>query len=107
MIPKPPRKEVNVTRMIIYSFIPILSIYAGWRIEKFWLLVLINLIIGMAISAIQVIMMISTNTFESTYSDTYESTLYSGIVTIGSIVFNIYIVRHFARKYNEKIRSTN
>jgi len=31
MVWDPPKQKVNVTRMIIYSFIPILSIYPEWR----------------------------------------------------------------------------
>lgn len=46
MVWDPPNKPVNVTRIIIYSLIPILSIYAGWRIQKFWLLFIVNFVVG-------------------------------------------------------------
>jgi len=49
MVWDPPRQKVNVTRMIIYSFIPILAIYAGWRIQKFWILAAINFVIGIGV----------------------------------------------------------
>ena len=93
MIPKPPRQEVNVTRMIIYSFIPILSIYAGWRIEKFWILVGINILIGFALGIpIQLVI----------------GEMYGNLVSIPlSIIISIYAVRHFARKYNNEINPSN
>ena len=91
MIPKPPKQEVNVTRMIIYSFIPILSIYAGWRIEKFWILVGINFAVGFALGI----------PLGMTLPEPYGS-----IVSVPlSIIISIYVVRHFARKYNEKIKT--
>jgi len=89
MIPEPPKQQVNVTRMIIYSFIPILSIYAGWRIQKFWLLVVINFAIGLGVATpIQMI-------FPFPY----------GIIIslLIQIALSVYLVKYFAEKYNEKI----
>jgi len=85
----PPKEPVNVTRMIIYSFIPILAIYAGWRIQKFWLLVGIFFVIGLVFGAtIEIIL-------------PYPYSIILSIAT--SILIQVYIVRHFAIKYNEKI----
>ncbi len=89
MIPKPPRIKVDVTRMIIYSFIPILSIYAGWRIEKFWMLFGINFAVGFALG-IPAGMILPEH--------------HGGIVTIPiSIVISIFTVRYFAKQYNKQI----
>jgi len=93
MIPKPPRQEVNVTRMIIYSFIPILSIYAGWRIEKFWILVGINLLVGFVLGI----------PLQFLVTEPWGNMISIPI----SIIISIYVVRHFARKYNEEIKATN
>ena len=88
MVWDPPKQEVNVTRIIIYSFIPILSIYAGWRIQKFWLLVGINFLFG-------IITILSQMFLPFPYG------LFLGLgVEIG---LSAYVVRHFAKKYNEKI----
>ncbi len=93
MIPKPPRQEVNVTRMIIYSLIPILSIYTGWRIKKFWILVGINILIGFALGI----------PIQLALGETYGN-----LVSIPlSIIISIYVVRHFAKKYNDEINSSN
>jgi hypothetical protein len=90
MVWDPPKQQVNVTRMIIYSFIPILSIYAGWRIQKFWVLLVINIAIGFGLGVI----------FGFTLGPA------GGWVSwIVSIPISIFVVRHYARKYNEKIAS--
>jgi hypothetical protein len=87
----PPKQQVNVTRMIIFSFIPILAIYAGWRIQKFWALFGISIIVGWGIS-------MPINTIIP-----YP---YAYLVSFPlSIAISVYVVRHFARKYNEKISS--
>lgn len=89
----PPKQKVNVTRMIIYSFIPILSIYAGWRIQKFWLLILINFGLGLGISIpIQMILPFP-----------YGLGFSWPIVIIASV----FVVKHFAEEYNEKVNDVN
>ena len=91
VIPEPPKQSVNVTRMIIYSFIPILSIYAGWRIQKFWLLVVINFAIGLGVRI--PIEMISPDP-------------YGIIISLAiQIALSVFVVKYFAEKYNEKIES--
>ena len=91
MVWDPPKQKVNVTRMIIYSFIPILSIYAGWRIQKFWLLVVINIVLGFAISfPIQMVF-------------PYPYGLFFSLAA--QIAVSVYVVKHFAEKYNEKMGS--
>ena len=93
MVWDPPKQKVNVTRMIIYSFIPFLSIYAGWRIQKFWLLVVINIVIGLVTSV-------------SLYS--LLPYPYGVILSLAAeIIASVYVVKHFAEKYNEKLGSTD
>jgi hypothetical protein len=91
MVLDPPKQKVNVTRMIIYSFIPILAIYAGWRIQKFWVLLGISIVVGWGIS-MPIDMIIP-------YPYAYL------ISFAASIAISVYVVRYFARKYNEKIGS--
>ena len=91
VIPEPPKQPVNVTRMIIYSFIPILSIYAGWRIQKFWLLVVINFAIGLGVRIL----------IDPILPEPYGVT----ISLIIQIILSVLVVKHFAEKYNEKIKS--
>ena len=90
MVLDPPKQKVNVTRMIIYSFIPILAIYAGWRIQKFWVLFAINIVVGWGIS-MPINMIIP---YPYAYLVSFSA----------SITISVYVVRYFARKYNEKIQ---
>jgi len=92
MVWDPPKQKVNVTRMIIYSFIPILAIYAGWRIRKFWVIGAIQLLVGYGLSL----------PLEVFVPDPFG---YIFSISI-SIATTVYFVKHFARKYNEKINSS-
>lgn len=86
MVWDPPKQTVNVTRMIIYSLIPILSIYAGWRIQKFWLLFIINFLVGFGVN------------FAIGYP---LGNPFIGLII--SIPISIFVVWHYAKAYNEKI----
>lgn len=89
MVWDPPKQKVDVTRMVIYSLIPILSIYAGWRIQKFWLLVLINFGLSLGISIpIQMI-----------FPFPYGVGLSLGI----GIIVSLFVIKHFAEEYNKRI----
>ena len=83
MVLDPPKKPVNVTLMIIFSFIPILSIYAGWRIQKFWLLLVINFGVGLV-----------TGYFLGWW----------GIFV--QVPIAVFVVRHYARAYNAKVAAS-
>lgn len=77
--------------MIIYSFIPILSIYAGWRIQKFWLLAGINLVIGIGVGFV----------FGLAFGGAGG---YLSLVVL--IPVSVLIVRHYAKAYNAKIAAS-
>jgi len=96
MVWDPPKQKVNVTRMIIYILIPILSIYAAWRIQKFWLILLISIAISTGIS-------VATMPALLIPDETISGIVFSIASYGSSIVANILLVRYFARKYNEKI----
>jgi len=93
MVWDPPKQKVDVTRMIIYSFIPILSIYAGWRIQKFWLLVVINFVFGLGISI----------PMQLLFPFPFGLVLSLGI----EILVSVFVVKHFAEEYNEKVNDGN
>ena len=95
MVWDPPKQKVNVTRMIIYSFIPILGIYAAWRIQKFWLLVILGLMVSVGLGI--TLAPLSLASPELSYV----------VSVIGSIIINILIVKYFAEKYNETIKENN
>ena len=96
MVLDPPRQPVNVNRMIIYSFIPILGAYAAWRIQKFWLLLIINFGIGIPIQFVT----------DAIIEASDNPILGLGIALAISIPLSVLIVRHFAREYNNKIAAS-
>ena len=94
MVWDPPKQKVDVTRMLIYSFIPILGIYAAWRIQKFWLLLILEFAMSIAVGATLVPLgMIAPE-------------LISVVAFPIGIVINILLVKHFAEKYNEKLEGS-
>jgi membrane protein implicated in regulation of membrane protease activity len=95
MVWDPPKQKVNVTRMIIYSFIPILGIYAAWRIQKFWLLVILGLAVSVGLGI--TLAPLSLTSPELSYV----------VSVIGSIIINMLIVKYFAEKYDETIKENN
>ncbi len=96
MVWDPPKQEVNVTGMIIYSIIPFLGIYTGWRIQKFWIITGIQALVGIGLG-----FALYTFPIESFWIP-YFGRLISYIIII---IITIFLTRHFARKYNEKIKS--
>jgi hypothetical protein len=86
----PTPEKVNIRRMMIYSLIPLLSIYAGWRIQKFWVLVGINFLAGFVLG------FVSDAIFIPLYFVYAISFFINAVITLT-------VVRYFARKYNEKI----
>jgi hypothetical protein len=92
MVWDPKQETVNVKRMMIYSLIPIVSIYAMWRIQKFWIITLI--LIPFAIVDRILTSVIGQNSSPI-------SLVFLGI----SIIVTVLLVRHYAQKYNEKIEN--
>ena len=91
MVLDPPRKEVNALHMVILSFIPIVGIWVAWRIQKFWLILLLELGISIVFSV--VIMPLAFFAPDLAW-------IVGLIVGVGA---NALLVNHFAEKYNEKI----
>ena len=88
----PPERQVNVTRMMIYSLIPFLSIYAGWRIQRFWVLSGISMIItGTGIGA---------SWYLSQEAQMYNEGEVAAVFMILNIVIACLMVRYFAKRYN-------
>ena len=93
MVWDPPRQEVNVSRMMIYSIFPFIAIYAGWRIQKFWVIGAIQLLVifGLLLPL-----------------DIFLFPQMGSLISLPlSIILSICIVRHYAIKYNEKIKDSN
>tara|TARA_Y100001936_G_C15565386_1_gene404367 strand:- start:58 stop:363 length:306 start_codon:yes stop_codon:yes gene_type:complete len=96
--PKP--ETVNVNRMMIYSLVPILSAYALWRIQKFWLISLISIPISLGVEFLMtaLIYVEPTPPFGAILS----------FMALGLYIATcVLLVKHYAQKYNEKITKSN
>ncbi len=91
---KPPDKEVNVRRMIIYSFLPFVVVYAAWRIKKFWVLFGLSLVLP-ALFTMAYVTLLLIPTLAYPFSFVLE------------IIVQVYIIKHYARKYNENLLKLN
>ncbi|MGI0003767.1 MAG: hypothetical protein ACREAX_00575 [Candidatus Nitrosotenuis sp.] len=97
MVFDPPKQPVDVRRMMIYSVIPFLDIYAGWRVQKFWVIFGIVFLVGLVMGALFGVVS-KTNELPS-----FTFYLYY-ILSIGvGILVSLLLVMHYARKYNKKI----
>jgi len=91
MVWDPPKQKVDVTRMIIYSFIPILGIYAIWRIQKFWLFLILEIVMSFVVGVTLIPL------------GFIAPELISIVAFPLGILINILLVKYFAEKYNESL----
>jgi hypothetical protein len=94
MVWDPPKQKVDVTRMLIYSFIPILGIYAAWRIQKFWMLLVLEFVMSIAV----VVTLFPLGMI--------APELVSLIPFPLGIMINILLMIYFAEKYNDGLGDT-
>ena len=99
MVWDPKTEQVSVKRMMIFSVIPFLSVYATWRIQKFWVIFCIVFFISFAIGFVMVFAM---GIGESIGSPEMSVISY-GLGTVLTLLINPLLVRKYAQKYNEKI----
>jgi hypothetical protein len=97
MVWDPKKEQVNVKRLMIYSLIPIVSIYAMWRIQKFWKITLI--LIPFAIVDRLLTAAMTQNPSSEIGPLDFISLFFLGL----SIIVTVLLVKHYAGKYNEKI----
>lgn len=91
----PPQQQVNVARMMIYSLIPFLAIYAGWRIQKFWVLTGITMIVvGTGLGA---------SFYLAQETQFYGEGTAGAVITITNIAVSLLMVRYFAKRYNNEM----
>ncbi len=92
MVGNPPKQKVDVTLMIILSFLPIVCLYAAWRIQKFWALVVLGIILELLIWA---------SFFLLGFAVSWELSLVVSLVAY--IGLTVLFVKYYAEKYNAKI----
>lgn len=95
----PPKQSVDIRTMMTYSVIPVLDVYALWRIQKFWAAIGISFIASMAVGSV-----IGVLLGGGILAGLIDSNVYSYVAGyIIGVPVSLVFVRHFAKKYNEKI----
>jgi hypothetical protein len=95
----PPRQPVDVKKMMIYSIIPILDVYALWRIQKFWVMMGISFAVSMAVG-LAIGMLLGLGAVRGLL----EPSLYFYVAGYAvGVPACLVLVRHFAKKYNQKM----
>jgi hypothetical protein len=95
----PPRQPVNVRKMMIYSAIPILDIYALWRIQKFWIMMGISFAVSMIVG-LTIGMLLGIG---ATSGLVEPGPYFYGIGYAVGIPVSLVLVRYFAKRYNQKM----
>jgi len=101
MVFDPKLEQVNVKRLLIYSLIPFLNIYAEWRIQKFWKIFVIRNLLGIGIGFL--IGVTIALYFGDSLNDLQLEMMAQYSVMPIFLVINPLLMRHYAKKYNEKI----
>jgi hypothetical protein len=102
IMPKPEKSKVNVTKTFALSIIPGMQLYAGWRVQKFWLVFAIT---G-TFNAIQAWGGGLLKIFSEYGSSPYSFGAFIGfllVATIINVLVGLTVVRGEARRWNKKI----
>lgn len=94
MVLDPKPEKVDIGFIVVMSFFPIIHLYAAWRIQKFWILFGLGLLLETVI--IVPFFMIG-------FALSWEIGLVLSLVLY--VALNVLMVKHYAEKYNE-IRNT-
>ncbi len=103
-------EPVSLMRQTIYAIIPILDIYAAYRVTRLrkylLIMILVSIGIGMAHYAIFPDMVVSeiSEDMQPLYYD--ESFMAVWIAeTGGSILLAVYLIRHWSKQWNKKFQT--
>ena len=92
MVLDPESEKVDVGFIVVLSFIPIACLYAAWRIQKFWVIFGLSLLLE-TIIIIPFFLLWSVSFLEV------------GVVLslVLYVALNVLMIKHYAERYNEKI----
>jgi len=99
------KEPVSIKRQTIYAIIPILDLYAAYRVQRLRWYILIQIGYGILYSLVQYALIPEslTNPEYGSFSDpAYNVIFVLGIVV--SIPLSIYLIRRWSHKWNEKLK---
>ena len=103
-------EPVSLTRQTIYCIIPILDMYAAYRVKRLgrYLLIMILVTIGIAIAHYAVFPPLSVNELSDELPPQFFDMSFMAVwlaETIGSILLAIYLIRHWSKELNKRFES--
>ena len=109
-------EPVSLMRQTIYAIIPILDIYAAYRVTRLRKYLLIMILVGIPVSIADSVMFpddravtydgfIEFLTFY--YGVNTDHFIFSFVVWVGSILIAIYLIRRWSKIWNKKFETTN
>jgi len=101
MVFDPKLEQVNVKRLMIYSLIPFLNIYAEWRIQKFWKIFVIRNLLGIGIGFL--IGVTIALYFGDSLNDLQLEMMAQYSVMPIFLVINPLLMRHYAKNTMKKL----
>ena len=104
-------EPVSLRRQTIYAIIPILDLYAAYKVKRLRKYLLITILVGIGIAIANYAAFPSMSTSEISeefapemFSDT--NTVVSVAVMIGQLLLQIYLVRRWSKQWNQKFESS-
>ncbi len=105
-------EPVSLMRQTIYCFVPILDIYAAYRVKVLRKYMIIMILVGIPVSIADSVIFPDTNkTFEGFlqfltfyYGIDTNHFVASIIIWMGTVLLAIYLVRRWSKQWNAKFR---
>ena len=104
-------EPVSLRRQTIYAIIPILDLYAAYKVKRLRKYLLITILVGIGIAIANYAAFPSMSTSEISgefalemFSDTNKVVSVAEI--IGQLLLQIYLVRRWSKQWNQKFESS-
>ena len=104
-------EPVSLMRQTIYAIIPILDIYASYRVKRLrkYLLIMILVSIGIGIAHYAAFPSMTVNQFSDEMQPLWFDMSFMAVwlaETISSILLAVYLIRHWSKQWNKKFESS-
>ncbi len=104
-------EPVSLMRQTIYAIIPILDIYASYRVKRLrkYLLIMILVSIGIGIAHYAAFPSLAVNEFSDEMPPQFFDMSFMAVwlaETIGGILLAVYLIRRWSKQWNKKFESS-
>lgn len=106
-------ESVNINLQMIISLLPIVGLFAYYRVQKLWKFIAISILVNIGVSIIILLVSVVMVTFgDSSTSDMvsnmaniiqiFQDPAVNVILIVGGIAMEIYLIRRWSKKWNEQ-----